>query len=109
VYFERCKTILDDLEQTELELGARYVCARTLRISCPSWFAGQRMADALSEFSAPLSRDRGRHLVRDRKVDLVEEGYDLTMRVTFGDSLPAGLIARPVRQMGVFICASRSI
>jgi len=43
----------------------------------------------------------------DRKVDLVEEGYDLTMRVTFGDSLPAGLIARPVRQMGVFICASR--
>jgi len=51
VYFERCKTILDDLEQTELELGALGTVARgTLRISCPSWFAGQRMADALAEF-----------------------------------------------------------
>jgi len=108
VYFERCKTILDDLEQTELELGALGTVARgTLRISCPSWFAGQRMADALSEF-----RRRYPEIV----VDISFRGsqgrsrrgsYDLTMRVTFGDSLPAGLIARPVRQMGVFICASR--
>jgi DNA-binding transcriptional LysR family regulator len=28
VYFERCKTILDDLEQTELELGALGTVAR---------------------------------------------------------------------------------
>src|SRR5258705_13092763 len=51
VYFERCKTILDELEQPELELDALGTFARgTLRISCPSWFAGQRMADSLSEF-----------------------------------------------------------
>ena len=108
VYFERCKTILDDLEQTELELGALSTVARgTLRISCPSWFAGQRMADALSEFRRRYPEIVVHISFEDRKVDLVEEGYDLTMRVTFGDSLPAGLIARPVRQMGVFICASR--
>ncbi len=108
VYFERCKTILDDLEQTELELGALGTVARgTLRISCPSWFAGQRMADALSEFRRRYPEIVVDISFEDRKVDLVEEGYDLTMRVTFGDSLPAGLIARPVRQMGVFICASR--
>jgi len=58
------------------------------------------MADALSEFRRPLSRSWSNISFEDRKVDLVEEGYDLTMRVTFGDSLPAGLIARPVRQMG---------
>jgi DNA-binding transcriptional LysR family regulator len=108
VYIERCKTILDDLEQTELELGALGTVARgTLRISCPSWFAGQRMADALCEFRRRYPEIVVDISFEDRKVDLVEEGYDLTMRVTFGDSLPAGLIARPVRQMGVFICASR--
>ena len=44
VYFERCKTILDDLEATELELGALGTAPRgTLRITAPSWTAGQRM------------------------------------------------------------------
>jgi len=38
VYFERCKTVLDDLEETELELGSLNRAPRgTLRISCPGW------------------------------------------------------------------------
>jgi DNA-binding transcriptional LysR family regulator len=108
VYYDRCKTILDDLEETELELGALGTVARgTLRISCPSWFAGQRLADALAEFRRRYPEIVVDVSFEDRKVDLVEEGYDLTMRVTFGDSLPAGLIARPVRQMVAFVGASR--
>jgi DNA-binding transcriptional LysR family regulator len=108
VYYERCKTILDDLEETELELGALGTAARgTLRISCPSWFAGQRLADALAEFRRRYPEIVVDVSFEDRKVDLVEEGYDLTMRVTFGDSLPAGLIARPVRQMLAYVAASR--
>jgi DNA-binding transcriptional LysR family regulator len=108
VYYERCKTILDDLEETELELGALGTAARgTLRISCPSWFAGQRLADALAEFRRRYPEIVVDISFEDRKVDLVEEGYDLTLRVTFGDSLSAGLIARPVRQMQVFVAASR--
>src|SRR6202023_3899015 len=51
VYFERCKTILDDLEATELELGSLGTAPRgTVRVTCPSWFAGQRLADMLAEF-----------------------------------------------------------
>lgn len=108
VYYERCRTILDDLEETELELGALGAVPRgTLRISCPSWFAGQRLADALAEFRRRYPEIVVDVSFEDRKVDLVEEGYDLTMRVTFGDSLPAGLIARPVRQMPWFVAASR--
>jgi DNA-binding transcriptional LysR family regulator len=108
VYYERCKTILDDLEETELELGALGTVARgTLRISCPSWFAGQRLADAFAEFRRRYPEIVVDVSFEDRKVDLVEEGYDLTMRVTFGDSLPAGIIARPVRQMLAFVGASR--
>src|ERR1700739_3392124 len=39
VYFERCKTILDDLEAAELELGSLGTAPRgTLRITAPSWF-----------------------------------------------------------------------
>src|SRR5882757_9995234 len=51
VYFERCKTILDDLENTELELGSLGSSARgTLRVTAPTWFAGRRMAVFLDQY-----------------------------------------------------------
>ena len=41
VYFERCKVLLDDLEATELELGALSTAPRgILRVTGPSWAAG---------------------------------------------------------------------
>jgi DNA-binding transcriptional LysR family regulator len=109
VYFERCKVILDDLEETELELGSLGNTARgTLRITCPSWFAGQRLADVLARY-----RQRYPDVVvdvsfEDRIVDLVEEGYDLALRVSPDRrQLPSGLIARPVKSMAFFVAASR--
>src|ERR1700737_3035074 len=51
VYFERCKTILEDLETTELELGSLGGVPRgTLRVTAPTWAAGQRWADLLAEY-----------------------------------------------------------
>jgi DNA-binding transcriptional LysR family regulator len=109
VYFERCKAILTDLEETEIELGSLGQTARgTLRISCPSWFAGQRLADVLARY-----RQRYPDVVvdvsfEDRVVDLVDEGYDLALRVAHDPKLlPAGLIARPVKSMSFFVAASR--
>lgn len=107
VYFDRCKTILDDLESTELELGSLGSSPRgTLRVTAPTWFANRRMTDF-------LERHRRRYpdvLVdisfEDRVVDLVEEGYDVAMRVT-GGSPAAGLVARAVRRLAFPITASR--
>ena len=110
VYFERCKPILDDLEATELELGSLGTVPRgTLRITCPSWFAGQQMADVLVQFRHRFPEILVDASFEDRLVDLVEEGYDLAMRVApAARSLPAGLIARPLRPMPFFIMASRA-
>lgn len=109
VYFERCKAILSDLEETELELGSLGSSARgTLRITCPSWFAGQRLADVLARY-----RQRYPDVVvdvsfEDRLVDLIDEGYDLALRVSPDPrQLPAGLVARPVKSMSFFVAASR--
>jgi len=109
VYFERCKTILDDLAETELELGSLGTAPRgTLRITGPSWFASQRMADLLSEFRSRYPEIVVDISFEDRVVDLVEEGYDVALRVApDSDSLGAGLIARPVRPISFVITASR--
>src|ERR1700734_1593197 len=40
VYFERSKTIVEELETAELELGALNTAARgTLRVTAPTWLA----------------------------------------------------------------------
>jgi DNA-binding transcriptional LysR family regulator len=107
VYFERCKTILDDLEATEVELGSLGSAPRgTLRVSCPSWFAGRILADGLAEFHRRYPQILVDVSFEDRQVDLVEEGYDLALRVTREASLPAGLIARPLRLVPFFIAGS---
>lgn len=110
VYFERCKPILEDLEATEMELGSLGTVPRgTLRISCPSWFAGQQMANALALFRHPYPEIVVDASFEDRHVDLVEEGYDLALRVAPNtQALPAGLIARALRPMPFFIMASRA-
>src|SRR6202011_676549 len=109
VYFERCKTILEDLEATELELGSLGATPRgTLRITCPSWFDGRRVADLLAHFRRRCPQIVLDVSFEDRLVDLVEEGFDIAMRVTANpDSLPAGLIARPVRSVQFYMGGSR--
>ena len=108
VYFERCKTVLDDLEDTELELGSLNRAPRgTLRISSPGWAAGQqRFADYLAEYRRRYPEVVVDVSFEDRMVDLVEEGYDLALRLTSSDALSPSLIARPVRPVTYFLAAS---
>jgi DNA-binding transcriptional LysR family regulator len=109
VYFERSKTIVDKLEMAELELGSLNATPRgTLRISCPSWFATQRIADALALYRRTYPDVVVDISFEDRIVDLVQEGYDLALRVIrYPDSLPADHVALPVRQMVFHVGASR--
>ncbi|MFZ1905781.1 MAG: LysR family transcriptional regulator [Steroidobacteraceae bacterium] len=106
LYFDRCKVILQDLEDTELELGSLGSAARgTLRISCPTW-SPERVAVHLAEYRRRYPEVVVDISFDDRNVDLVEEGYDLAIRVASGGSLPAGLIARPLRSVRYFLAAS---
>ena len=109
VYFERSKTILDDLEETELELSSLNAAPRgTLRITCPTWFASQQMANMLARFHSLYPEIVVDISFEERIVDLVEEGFDLAMRVSRdSSSIGAGLIARPLLPVVFLMAASR--
>jgi DNA-binding transcriptional LysR family regulator len=109
VYFERCRLLLDDLESTELELRSQTIAPRgTLRVTAPSWACGQRMADLLLEYRRRCPDVVVDISFDDRVVDLVEEGYDLALRVAADQtSLVPGLISRPIRAAPFHIAASR--
>jgi DNA-binding transcriptional LysR family regulator len=106
LFFERCKGILEEVEEAELVIGSVSGVPRgTLRVTAPSWTATRSMVDLVAAY-----RQRYPEVVvdlsfEDRFVDLIEEGYDLAIRAT-ADPPPAGLIARPLRPMPFVIAAS---
>ena len=118
VYFERCKTILDDLEQTELELGSLNDTPRgTLRVTAPSWFARQqRFTRFLAEHCEQYPEVVIDLSLEDRSVDIVAEGYDLALRVsgsvssrmTGPQDFPVGLVARRMHAYRLLLTASRT-
>jgi len=107
LFFERCKSILEEVEEAELAAGSVSGVPRgTLRVTAPSWAATRGMLDMVAAY-----RQRYPEVVvdlsfEDRLVDLIEEGYDLAIRATT-EPLPATLVARPLRPMPFVIAASR--
>jgi DNA-binding transcriptional LysR family regulator len=107
LFLERCKAILEEVEEAESAVGSVSGVPRgTLRVTAPSWAATRLLVDMVASY-----RQRCPEVVvdlsfEDRFVDLIEEGYDLAIRAT-ADPPPAGLIARPLRPMPFVIAASR--
>src|SRR3982075_2620949 len=107
LFFERCKVILEEIEEAESAVGAVSGVPRgTLRVTAPAWGATRQVGGLVAAY-----RQRYPEVVvdlsfEDRFVDLIEEGYDLAIRAT-SDPPPAGLIARPLRPVPFVIAASK--
>lgn len=109
LYFERSKSVLDELQAAELELGSLGSGPRgTLRVSVSSSACGRWLADLLAEYRRRYPDVLVDLSFEDRFVNLVDEGYDVALRITLSrDSLPPGLIARPLRPAMFYLAASK--
>lgn len=93
LYFERCKEILANLEEADgLVSGLSGQPRGTLRVSCPSYFASQHLLPLIHDFRQRYPSVNIELLCTERLVDLVDEGYDLAIRIT--DAPDPELIAR---------------
>jgi DNA-binding transcriptional LysR family regulator len=100
-YFQRCETLLGEFDGADAavrDLGTGL--SGTLRVSLPSGFGLTHIAPVIGRFVAAHPQLRLDLNLSNRFVDLVEEGYDLALRIgTLADSQ---LIARrlaPNRQI----------
>jgi DNA-binding transcriptional LysR family regulator len=106
IYFERCKSILEDLEQAESAVGSFGETPRgTLRITCPAWMATRRMAEFLAAHRTRYPDVLVDVTFEDRFADIIAEGYDLALR-SMVQSPPDGLIARALRSVPLVVAAS---
>jgi DNA-binding transcriptional LysR family regulator len=104
-FYERSVALLGDLAEAEAIVGQSSVAPRgTLRLTCSYNMAEKRVAPAIAEFVGHYPDVKFDVFVSDRIIDLVDEGFDLAIRV--GQVGSDRLVARRLGSMQLIACAS---
>jgi DNA-binding transcriptional LysR family regulator len=104
-YFERCAQLLLDLEEAEAVAASHVAEARgTLRVTCALAFGVRYVAPLMGEYLREQPRVTVDLSFSDRTVDIVEEGYDLAIRI--GALASSSLAARRLGGTRMHVCAA---
>lgn len=105
VYYQRCQQILADLQEADASVSSDSHQPRgVLRISAPVSFGLKHLTALLPAYLAAYPEVTLDVDMSDRQVDLVEEGFDLALRIAA--RLPDTLVARRVATIHVVTCAA---
>jgi DNA-binding transcriptional LysR family regulator len=105
LFFARCRQILSTIDEAESEVAAQNQQAIGLvRVSAPMTFGVLHLANLWGDFAAAHPKVKLEIDLADRTVDLVDEGYDLAVRIA---QLPnSSLIRRQLATTRLVLCAS---
>lgn len=104
-YYERCVQILADI--SEAEEGALHLNETprgTLRLTLPVSFGILHMGPVISGYMKQYPDVKVDIMVTDRRVDLLEEGLDMAIRI--GSLSESGLVAKKFASDRIVICAA---
>lgn len=104
-YFQRASQLLDDIDDLENQLGDLQEDVRgMLKINAPVSFATSHLAPLVCDFQKAYPGVGIDLQLNDRKVDIVEEGVDIALRI--GRLKSSSLIARRLAPIRLAMCAS---
>jgi len=104
-YLERCRLILFDIEDAELELSARQgKPSGKLSVTASVTFGSTLLTPLISQFLRQNEQVKIDLLLLDRNVSLVEEGVDVGFRI--GPLADSSMIAKNVGHVRRVICAT---
>ena len=104
-FHERSVQLLADLQEAEQAAGGGTAAPRgTLKLSCPITYGTRVLAPMLAAFVARYEQVRLDVELSDRMVDLVDEGFDVAVRI--GAIRSPLLVARRLTSTALVCCAS---
>ncbi len=104
-FYQRSRTALEQIEEAEAEVSRLQGEPRgELRLSCPMSFGILHVAPQLAEFQARYPELSVDMVLDDRQVDLVDEGFDLAIRI--GELPDSSLVARRLGPCRHIVCGS---
>lgn len=106
-FFDRCVQLLADLEEAEVAVTSASIVPRgTLRLTCSATFGSRHLAPAIAAFATRHPQMRFDVELSERIVDIVEEGFDLAVRI--GATGSQNLVARRIGATRILCCAAPS-
>jgi len=104
-YYERAVQVLAMVDEAEQSAASGVVEARgLLRISTPVAFGSRHLGAAVHDYLARYPQVRIDMTLNDRVVDLVDEGFDMAVRIA--RRIDPGLVARPIATARLVACGS---
>lgn len=104
-YYEQCLRLLDDLAEVESQLKNEHGALKgIIRIAAPLSFGLKHLGPALRKFNQINPLIQFDIDFNDRKIDIVEEGFDLAIRISRLED--SSLIARKIATFSSVVCAS---
>jgi DNA-binding transcriptional LysR family regulator len=106
-YYEQCRAILDHVADAERGVEAHHSVPRgTLRVSAAVNYGSMVLAPLVADFLTRHPALRVELILDDRYVDLIDEGFDVAIRV--GPLADSALVARRLSDYRLAICAAPS-
>lgn len=104
-YLERCLALLEELDEIESTVQQQNATLRgRIRMTAPTAFGARYLVPQLCEFMRTHPEINVDLSLADRRVSLVDEGYDLALRI--GQLADSTLVARKLAPMRVVVCAA---
>jgi DNA-binding transcriptional LysR family regulator len=104
-YYQRCLEVLGLVADSErLAEQAHDEPSGTLRMTAPLTFGTERLAPALAGFSLNNPRVKLDVVLTNTRPELLDNGFDVAFRL--GELEPSNLIARPLIDYNLTMCAS---
>jgi len=105
IFYQRARDILEAMDNAEAEISSRILVPGGLvRVNVPLSFGMLHLAPRWGDFMAAYPQIDLDVTLNDRVVDLVDEGYDLAVRIS---SLPdSSMICRKLAITEMVVCAS---
>ena len=105
-FFVQCSRILEEMEAARTAAKPEAPVRGSMRITAPVVFGSTRLGPLVVDFLTQHPDLSLNVELSDRAVDLIEEGYDLAIRIS--PSVGAGLVAWPLMPVDYVLCAAPS-
>jgi DNA-binding transcriptional LysR family regulator len=104
-YYDTCARLLAEVEEAEAAVAAGRADPKgPLKVALPASFGHRHIAPPIPQFAARYPNVRLALTLSDRNVNLIEEGFDLAIRIA--DLADSSLAARKLAPNRRVVCAS---